>query len=161
MKIKINLFIVFCLSFISCNPQQGHNGVSENISDSKDRGVFICEYMAPENPYHINDSIILTIKEAWIEKRWKYSKNNSSVIWEGYQLCINTEPEKHLEDLGFGWSIGVDYERNMRTSSATSLISDFKMLPPDTIEYKVQKGDELSNNYEKVIIGKFVLIRKK
>jgi len=134
--------------------------VSDTIADSKDKGIFICEYKPLTNPLKINDTIKLDIEEAWLESQWRYSKENGMYVSDDYQLCINVKPEKHLEDLGFGWSIGIDFELNMRTSSKTSLISDFKALPVDTIRYKVQKGSELSDNYEKIIIGEFVVIKK-
>ena len=156
--VKHIFIIAILIAFSSCNFQQGHNGASNNIEESKDRGVFICEYTPLMNPYKINDTIILKIDEAWIEKKWKFPKNvNQTVVESEYQLCINIAPEKHIENLGIEWSIGVDYDKNMRISSLTSLIGDFKTLPSDTIEYKVQKGDEFSNNYEKIIIGKFIL----
>jgi hypothetical protein len=134
--------------------------VSDTIADSKDKGIFICEYKPLTNPLKINDTIKLDIEEAWLESQWRYSKENGMYVSDDYQLCINVKPEKHLEDLGFGWSIGIDFALNMRTSGETSLISDFKALPADTIMYKVQKGSELSDNYEKIIIGEFVVIKK-
>lgn len=160
-RISVLLALTLCFGFTSCNSQRGHDGVSKDMSESKERDVFVCEYSVPENPYKVNDSITLTVKEAWLERAWKYPENNSETsISEGYQICVSIEPEKHIEDLGFGWSIGIDYDKNIRISSPTSLIGDFKVMPPDTIEYKVQKGGEFSAEYEKIIIGKFVLIKK-
>jgi hypothetical protein len=40
----------------------------------------------------------------------------------------------------------------MRGSNASSLMGDFETMPSDTIEYFVQKGDNLSGNSEKIII---------
>lgn len=162
LKMKIlTLIILFFLFFVlSCNTLRGHNGVCENIKESKNRGVFICEYMPLNNPYRINDSISLTIEEAWVERNWKYSENNNeTVVMEEFQVCVNTY-EKDIAGICFDWSIGINGDLYLRSSSKNSLIGDFKTLPPDTIEYKVQKGSEFSDNYEKIIIGKFGLVKK-
>lgn len=158
-KRSVNIVLLFSFFLFSCDTRHGRQ-VSDTISDSKDKGIFICEYKPLTNPLKINDTIKLDIEEAWLESQWRYSKENGIYVSDDYQLCINIKPEKHIEDLGLSWSIGIDFVLNMRTSSETSLISDFKALPADTIRYKVQKGSELSDNYEKIIIGEFVIIKK-
>ena len=46
-------------------------------------------------------------------------------------------------------------------SSRNSLMGDFQTMPGDSIKYEVQQGRELSDNYKKIIIGEFLLIKKK
>jgi hypothetical protein len=38
-----------------CHWQDGLHGVSDDVAESKKRGVFVCEYAAPTNPVVIND----------------------------------------------------------------------------------------------------------
>ena len=159
LKKCANIALLFSFFIVSCDTRHGRQA-SDTVADSKDKGIFICEYKSLTNPLKINDTIKLDIEEAWLESQWQYSKKNGMHVSDDYQLCINVKPEKHLEDLNLGWSIGIDFALNMRLSSKTSLISDFKTLPPDTIKYKVQKGSELSDNYEKIIIGEFVVTKK-
>ncbi len=158
-KKRTDVALLFSLFLVSCGTPHGRQ-VSGSIADSKEKGIFICEYIPMTNPLKINDTIKLEIDEAWLESQWQYSPKYGMYVSDDYQLCISVKPEKHLEDLNLGWSIGIDFALNMRLSSNTSLISDFKTMPPDTIRYKVQKGSELSDNYEKIIIGEFVVIKK-
>lgn len=157
--VTLILFVLF--NFSNCETPQGHSGASENIIDSKIRGVFIAEYRPPLNPIKINDTIKITVREAWIEHKWVYTKdrNGAHIINGKYQLCINTL-EQDIAGVDFDWSIGIDFEKNMRSSGKNSLIGDFNQMPTDSIVYKVQKGNELSDNYEKLIIGELILIRK-
>jgi hypothetical protein len=159
LKSRLNILLLFLLYLISCDTRHGRQ-VSDTIADSKERGIFICEYKPLTNPLVVNDTIKIDIEEAWLESQWMYSSKNGMYISAHDQLCINVKPEKHLEDLDLGWCIGIDGSLYMRKSSKTSLISDFKTLPPDTINYKVQKGSELSDNYKKTIIGQFIVIKK-
>lgn len=161
----LTIIISIVSLFYSCETPAGFPGISEDIEDSKKRGVYICEYIVKPNPYYINDSLHITVKEAWLERHWAHGKTKDITLLypePSYQLCINMEEsEKDLKGIGFDWYIGIDFEKNMRTCGDNSLVSDFKTVPGDTIEYKVQKGEELSDNYEKIIIGEFVLFKKK
>jgi len=146
---SIKLFfaiLILCLQY-SCETPAGHIGVSQDIKESKKRKVFIAEYTTMPNPYKINDTLQITVKEAWLEKK--------------YQVCINSEKKDITGIFSYDWMIGTYVEKTMRPSSFSSLMGDFKKLPGDTIEYTVQKGDNLSDNGDKIIIGKFVLIKKK
>ena len=158
-----NKFILlnFAFFFISCYPQQGLNRASQNIEESKKRGVFICEYTVSETPYKINDSIKITVKEAWLEKQWKYSKepNETSPLNDEYQLNVNVE-QNNIEGIDFKWSIGYQQDLSLRQSSKSSLIGDFDKIPTDTLTYPVQKGEAFVGNPIN-IIGKFVLTKKK
>ncbi|MBV6485063.1 MAG: hypothetical protein KFKLKKLM_01611 [Flavobacteriales bacterium] len=160
--ISNTITISFLLFFSSCYSQQGHNGTSENIEESKKRKVFICEYTVSENPFRINDTLQITVVEAWLEKQWKYPKDpNETVIYDEFQLIINSK-EEDIEGLDVKWSIGVDANKYIRTCSKSDLISDFNYLPTDTIEYLVQKGNQFKGEVPKEnIIGRFVLIKKR
>jgi hypothetical protein len=157
-------FILIILSQIwgGCETPQGHRGASANISESKKRGVFIKEYTTYPNPYKINDTLKLNVKEAWLEKKWAsgrtYDKTKLYGI-ESYQLSINTT-EEEIKGCAITWTIGIDFDKNLRPSSTNSLIGDFKTITPDTINFKVQKGDNLSDSEQKVILGDFVLIKR-
>jgi len=162
---SIKLFfaiLILCLQY-SCETPAGHIGVSQDIKESKKRKVFIAEYTTMPNPYKINDTLQITVKEAWLEKKWAYPKNLDETIdlEDEYQVCINSEKKDITGIFSYDWMIGTYVEKTMRPSSFSSLMGDFKKLPGDTIEYTVQKGDNLSDNGDKIIIGKFVLIKKK
>lgn len=143
----------------SCQALKGHIGASKDIKESKKRDIFVCEYSVTENPFKINDSLKITIKEAWLEKHWRYSENiYKSTSYDGYQLMINST-EKDLVGVCFDWSIGVDFDMYLRSCSKDGLMGDFKELPNDTLVYLIQKGQtKLSGTPE--IIGKLILVKK-
>ena len=65
---------ILILMFLNaCNTFTGHRGASECIDESLKRKVFIAEYTTLPNPYIINDSLNITVREAWLEKRWAYT----------------------------------------------------------------------------------------
>lgn len=151
-----------CFLFVNCETPSGHIGVSNDIKESKKRNVFISEYTCSPNPYKINDTLQITIKEAWVEHRWFHSLKEEETLIDtdgDYQLCINTN-EKDLIGVCFDWTVGVDFYKNLRLSSKNSLLGDFKSVPTDTIEFKVQAGNTFNEDSSRKIIGKFVLIKK-
>jgi hypothetical protein len=132
--------LLLLLLFISCETPAGHTGVSNDIDDSKKRGVFISEYVVNPNPYKINDSLQITVKEAWLERRWRYGKNEDETLTfppENYQLCINTV-EEDIKNAASKWTIGLNGDKYIRTSGRNSLMGDFQNMPGDTIKYEVQ-----------------------
>lgn len=143
----------------SCQALKGQRGASKDIKESRKRQLFVCEYSVAENPVKINDSLKIAIKEAWLEKHWRYGKNiYKSTSYDGYQLMINST-EKDLAGVCFEWSIGVDFDMYLRSCSKDGLMGDFKELPSDTLVYLIQKGQtKLSGTPE--IIGKLILIKK-
>lgn len=103
----------------------------------------------------------LTIKEAWVEHYWVYSDTPSGVfiVSDVYHFCINTKKED-LNGFEKDWSIGIDFDKNMRGSSEESLIGDFDSLPGDTLHYFVQKGESLRKGRDITILGEMVLVKK-
>jgi len=141
----------------------GSSGISSNIIESKKRGVFIKEYTSSPNPYKINDTLQVTIKEAWLEYRWYYCDNlDEAGIYPGFQyhLCIRSTKQDICKYKPFDISIGISGDKYMRISSSSSLVGDFKSMPGDTIEYIVAKG-RLQNNMDTIgiVLGKLVLIK--
>jgi hypothetical protein len=159
----------FLFALLSCNlwTVNGNQGSSDNIADSKKRGVFICQYIPPRNPYKVNDSITINVKEAWLEHDFIYDgffSEKAIKLNEGYRLVINTD-EKSIK--GFensNWSIGNSYTKvftSISNSETSGLHTDFnEPLDKDTITWEVQQGSELHEERPKKIIGKFELIRK-
>jgi len=158
-KLIFVLSIIF--SSIGCNTWENHVGMSENIEESLRRNVFICEYIPLKNPVIINDSIKIAVKSAWLEKQWMHIKDyNSTKTIDGYQLIIMTE-EKIKEGYDKIWTIGVDFEKNIRTCGLDCLITDFDSIPTSEVEeWDVQQGWKL-NKGKKKIIGKFSLKKYK
>ncbi len=155
--------IIFITSIYSCNliVTNGHLGASDNIQESKKRGVFICEYAPQKNPYKINDSLSIHVKSAWLECHWIYSgffSEKAKIENTGLQLIIITDTSS-LKGYLKTWLIGVDFEKNIRSALKNGLITDFDSMPQDTIEWKVQSGIELADSFHKTIIGKFILKR--
>lgn len=156
----IMLFLIL-INLIGCNNSAGHRGVSGNIDESKNRGVFVQEYMSSSTPYKINDTLQVTVKEAWIERQWAHSQDpNQTISVDGYQLCIKSV-EADLQGIDFKWTIGINGDKYIRRSGKSALISDFVELPSgDTVVYQVQKGSNLSDESSKEIVGKFELVKK-
>lgn len=160
-RVMLNLIIILLTSLYSCNDWQNRPSVSDNIEDSKKRGVFICEYEANPNPIRINDSLVFTIEAAWLEKQWRFLESfNETEPMEGYQLIIITKDDVP-KGLGRTWSIGIDFKHYVRLSGEKCLITDFEKLPISNKEaWKVQKGRKLLPEDEKVILGDFILYKK-
>lgn len=164
MKSKNRLFYIFIFFvgiflFFACQERYGP-GMSNTISESKKLGVFICEYKTPYNPYKINDSISLTVKRAWVEKKFYYEGYTSIRIIDGYHLTIEVE-SKYIKGYPSLWTIGTTTEHNIRSCGIDCLMQD---LPsnfnfPNNFFWQVQKG-WLRNSVQPTIIGKFELVKK-
>ena len=160
----INIFISYLIitfSFGSCD-WQGRPAMSDNIKESKQRKVFIREYYAKPSLLKINDSIYFDVKDAWLEKQWKYGqKSGETDIINGFQLIIETK-NKIPEGFDATWTIGVDYERHIRTCGTYCLMTDFDSLPNAEKEiWKVRTGWILKPEYPKTILGDFTLYKKR
>jgi hypothetical protein len=152
--------LFFLVLFCKCDPPVGVLGVSNNVMDSKKRGVFVNEYTTVPNPNRINDSISLTVFEAWVEKKWYHSnKENEAIVNSGYQLCVNTS-ERDIVGINVGWSIGIDDVKYMHPSGPNSLMGALNDLPKDTIEYLVESGGGFMGDTAGKIIGRIIFVKK-
>jgi hypothetical protein len=162
-KVCLSNILIVLFSLCSCSFKPEGQGACGSIAVSKERQVFIEEYFVSPNPYIINDSLRILVKEAWIENWWAYSGDElHPIIIPGYyQLCIKTE-EADISNIDFTWRIGLDADFYLRSSGKSSLIGDFKQIPTgDSLVYPVEKGNNFMDSGEHQIIGKFVLYRKK
>lgn len=154
-------FTIVAILFVTirCNTLKGHNGISNNINESKERRVFVHEYHVLTNPYPINDTLKINVKKAWLEKKWKYDDNyNSEVVISGYQLIVEVN-EEDIVGIDFDWTIGVSGDKYFRKCSKNSIVSDFISLPKSKeIVYKVQSGRNLTGKVNSNrIIGQFII----
>jgi hypothetical protein len=165
--LKISLIILFLLlsgcEFTSVN---GYLAVSSSIQESKERNVFIQEYIVPQNPFIINDSIHIHVKYAWLEHKWRYKgqRGDSTTIEKnGYQLIIRSDTSS-LSNYTESWLIGTRTDSNFRFSSSDGIMTDLKGIPEhDTLSWDVQQGRDLSylSKDEKTMLGRFILITVK
>ncbi len=141
---------------VSClNTLSGHIGVSNTISESKRRKVFICELQALPNPYIINDTLQIRVKKAWLEKHWAYKQNNDeSYIQPGYQIVIDTD-KKSINGIDKIWQIGNTFEESFRKASKKSIMIDLDSIPENYwFTWKVLLGRHFDTTR---VIGKFEL----
>lgn len=152
---------MFISIFLSCNTIQNHPGVSNDIAESKKRGVFICEYQADHNPLRINDSIEFIVKIAWLERQWKYPENlEKTSPMEGYQLVIETE-NKIPNGFGRTWAIGLSSKKYIRKCGTNCLIGDFQTLPiSNKISWSVKGDGKVKSDENTIILGEFELYKK-
>ncbi|QHT67460.1 hypothetical protein GXP67_12890 [Rhodocytophaga rosea] len=168
-------YFILLLTLTACDFSKGGPGRSTSIKESKDRKVFLSEYVPLANPIVINDTIQITVEEAWIEEDWGYEKNHSTVKQGGEQVrvVINTN-KKSIKNYGIDlgeWFIGTDEYDTFGSQSWWSWPQDEAVLSKkldsfpesDTISWKVKTGDRFVG--EKVegaqkVIGQFKLVRK-
>lgn len=156
------LFVIISIGYFplleSCNTLEGHRGISKNIEESKERKVYVANYATPTNPYSINDTLIVNVKCAWLEKRWHYTeKLGESRPDHGYRLIIITD-SIFLNNYNDQWIIGLDYNRYFQVNPTYNLIhTEFDSLPANLEVFKVQKGINLKAEEKKIIIGQLSL----
>lgn len=175
-KIAIITTALLALSVIyltQCDIRDRGQGRTSSIEESKRKNVFICEYIPASNPFVVNDTIQFRIKEAWLEKRWNYTRNYFiiSIYKEQYQLIVILY-DINLDSLSYGikWSIG----RAIRNAKDIhELIGGYNYLftmyfystPSDTETWKVYTGNFGKYPFppDSVIneVGQFILYRKK
>jgi hypothetical protein len=153
--ILISLFgLIYIITRLLGLPLSGEY-ISPNIKTSKKNGSFIAEYITPSNPYKINDSLKVSIKEAWLEKDCFYDgkSNIVSIQPQGYKLLINGK-ENDLKGEGIYWRILTKDNRYFYGENGIPIIQDFDSPLGDTLEYRVE------NNFH-IAIGKFILVKRK
>ncbi len=148
------LYLVGCHGCLST--LKGKIGASNDISESQKRGVFIRRYYAHDDFLLVLNHQI-TIKDAWLEKHWRYANDiEKSEIEDGYQLIINFEEEDVSYPTNF--TIGVDADKSFRPCGVSSIMTDIEELPQgDSIEWFVQKNNYFSDSQPRDTIGKAIL----
>lgn len=108
--------LVFGTTFLLCNTLacssgKAANGKSENIQESKRRGVFIQELTIDPEILFVNDENRLRVKSVFLERYWKsYSLRKNETQFEPYmgqfQILIIFEDSLSLEGSSpFNWDI--------------------------------------------------------
>ncbi|HRD52987.1 MAG TPA: hypothetical protein PKY96_10115 [Flavobacteriales bacterium] len=142
----------------SCYTQEGHRGISEDVQESKKRNVFISECMVSPNPFIINDSLRITVRNGWLENKWAYGSTiDETIIISEYQLIIEVD-EDDLTGYYWTWMIGDSPLAYFRPCGKGCLVSDLKSMPNSFVSWPVQKGRELHPVLDKIIIGQFDVI---
>lgn len=136
--------------------------MSQTMEESKERGVFICEYTTPQNPFRINDSIQLHLKDCWLEKHWEHRKDSEkgTRVIAGYSLIMEVAEE---DILGYnkGWTISDDsVVRYFRKCGIECLMTDFDSLPQSREIWSVRSGKARLEIAKNPIIGELILIKK-
>ncbi|HTL81386.1 MAG TPA: hypothetical protein VL651_06765 [Bacteroidia bacterium] len=155
------IVLVFYIMVNSCDDPTGTPGAASDMSEAKSMGIFVKELYAPGGVWRINDTLQVHVESAWIEHRYRYPQpGNSPTILSGYQIQVESN-EKDLKNYDITWKIGIDGFAYFRSSSYSSLLSDLEEVPDDSLlVWKVQKGTNLSEWYDKVIIGEVRLKSK-
>ncbi len=135
MKYFCHLFLLF---IYSCVPYGGQ--VSSDIEDSKKMNVFKAEYISKNKIVKINDTILLDIKEIWLEYNWGYSSDGSGVFYKNnnFQLIIILNKKSGYDKLDF-FTIFNNEEIYLRECGNYCLMCNFKDLPKKEIIWKIEK----------------------
>jgi hypothetical protein len=151
------IFTIY-LFFSRCNLNKGFDGMSESVQESQKRKVFVCKYRQLSTRDNFANGNSVEVKNAWLEKQWKYSENNRIVIFPAYQLIVHTKEE--LKRYSLDWTIGVDGDHYFRGCDKRCLITDFESLPSDTLTWQVQNTGRLDSSAIREIIGTFGVVRQ-
>jgi hypothetical protein len=163
-----NVYFLFCLTFLfsSCCfvIDKGGGGVSLSIKEAKERNVFVSEYIPPKNPFYINDSIVLNVKQAWLEHAWTFGGrcNEKTQVDndETYQLIIISDA-KSLKGHLTNWRIGNTLNTAFFGTFENAIMVRFNAIPKtDTLKWQVHPGHQLDNISMGPIIGEFLLVRR-
>lgn len=148
----ILLFILSALIFFATilltplkfyNPILGGSpGWSKSISESQNRQVFVDQYYPNTNPVILNDTLKLTVSEAWLERMWVYEdySNQSFALSDYFQFLVKLDTPYYS---GFGdtWY----FSSNDSTIGAIGYYKGF------VIGKRIQQGTNLNK------IGLFVI----
>ncbi len=161
MRLKLFFTITLFTILIACE-NEGHGGISRSVKESKDHSLFLSEYkIIPTNIIEIDTIASFTVKDIWLERKWKYGENGGRVIHpsDGNQLCFEINERVPLE-FGIDYTVGLYSDLYIRQSSYFSLLSDI-VGEPDTLTYFIQEGDHLNPRPDSTIkiIGKLKLIK--
>lgn len=157
------MLILACLLFLLgyCFPSNENLGVSRDIEESRERGVFVAEYIAEPRVQKFG-AYKIEVQSAWLEHQWWPGRSMSATvpIDDACQLIVKLK-EGDLEHYNVGWMIGVDADRYFTTHNGDGLIAPMQFCPDTSVErWIVQRGQSLSPYDAHDSIGEFVLYRK-
>jgi hypothetical protein len=142
---------------------RGHNGMSEDIADSKKKDVFLFEYELSEKSIILGDSVSINPAEIWLEKAWKHGEGGVVVSnpIDGFQLCFTTE-DQIPENYDFTWLIGVTGDHYFRQCGRNCFVSNVTMVESELI-YFVQAGIDLKAidlTHQKVVVDSVTFLQR-
>lgn len=75
------IITVFTISFFCCKGPVKTNVITSsfNIKESKDKNVFIFQYLPNQTGFQFKEGDSLIIEEIWVEKNWKYKDLNENI----------------------------------------------------------------------------------
>lgn len=160
MKLFLYLFL-FATSSCICKREIGVGG---NIKVSKRKKVFLGELNIKNEIIYINDSIKLSIKEVWMERKWSHQCNfnilrQNESIGYNYQLCILSNLES-LRGYGENWEIGYNSIDKFYVISDSLLVMDFQNTYLESVCMNTYKNLIYDDDSRNQIIGSFCLIEK-
>lgn len=173
MKNKVILVIIVILAgyigyitrdYLKKNWKQvGVLSMSKTIKDSKKKGVYIWSYSPPQNPYIVNDTLSIYVKEAWLEKTFRvpeYGNGADVQNSSSYQLVM-TLSDRRGNYSEIPYSIVNKKTKSGMGKRISLLLNIFDEFPiEDTLEYEIKipmKNDSFAPPVKK--IGEFQLIR--
>jgi hypothetical protein len=143
---------------------KGGGGISWSIKESQDRKVFVSEYVPPKNPLRINDSIVINIKEAWLEHAWTLGGrcNEKTLVnkEDKYQLIVVSDAKSMKGHLS-NWMIGNTFETSFFGTYDNSMTVRANGIPKeDTLRWQVHPAHQQDTSSMGPVIGEFILIRR-
>ena len=147
-------------------PLEGAGGYSDDIKESKERGVFLFEYEVKDNPLRLQNGRIIHFQQAWAEKAWTYPLfSNQTDIDDPplYSICITVTKEDIADYPHDGaWWIGDSPDTCFYRSNQGQLSLGRKRFLPQAFEtFIIHKGENpyLTNN-KTDILGVLTLKRR-
>jgi len=141
--------------------------VSLNIDESKNRNIFLCEYLIDSKS--LPDTINFNYNEIWLEKQWysyldEKGQEKTSVVDSRVQLVINFK-NLHLFEDNVYWDQFTlkDDKRNTMGSErgVLSLSSDeLKKEPTNFKIFIIKVNDKYKPNLDSIKIGELIMKRK-
>lgn len=148
--------IIMCLISFSCSNRkmEGVRGYSSSIAESKQRGVFVCKIDTDKTLYKFNDTLHLSIKEAFLEKGWGYGSHTDSTIVnysgdhnKSFQIVLAVN-EDCCTGLGVNWEISRSFNEQFNGKGLGYLASTYHQDSLSAImEYNVLLGSSTTRSY--------------
>ena len=163
----ISLFVVTVVSqiLLGCyDDRYGTHGITSDSEESKKRGVWVCDYTLTDSMLVISPTIHLTVKEAYLERRWRYGKESLSETTvnpeDGYWFIVKFTDDANLRYMTFTWTIGSSWKNSFRTTNKHSIVLELKEVPVGNYaSFPIVVGDVGKMNGKRVEIGEMTLKR--